>query len=157
MTTKTFWLFLLFWCEFVSLKTLCFKNKSISPSLSLTNMTSYTTLVNVDAEAAFKLTSFISQLLPAAEGQQFQNECKTLIDGLKTPELVNKILEQSKFVLALEEENGKVTYVSKFIIVDYNVLYLQLSMDAFNPCSPSYTLWVTTTTNWQLLSLLLHH
>jgi hypothetical protein len=78
-------------------------------------MASYTTLVNVDAETAHKLTLFVSQLLPSAEGQQFYNESKSLIDSVKTAELINKILEQSKYILAIDDETGKL-FVKKTIL-----------------------------------------
>lgn len=70
-------------------------------------MTSYTTLVNVDAEAAHKLSEFVAQLLPANESQQFFNDCKTLIDALNTPALISKLLEQTKLILSIEEESGE--------------------------------------------------
>ena len=70
-------------------------------------MTSYTTLVNIDAEAAQKLCAFVSELLPSTETQQFLTESKALIDALKTPELIKKILDQSKVIFAIEDESGE--------------------------------------------------
>ena len=70
-------------------------------------MTSYTTLVNVDAEAAHKLSEFVAQLLPVNESQQFFNDCKSLIDALNTPALISKLLEQTKLILSIEEESGE--------------------------------------------------
>lgn len=57
-------------------------------------MTSYTTLVNVDAEAATKLCHFVSTKMSPEKGPEFFGVCKELIETLKTEELIHKILEQ---------------------------------------------------------------
>lgn len=57
-------------------------------------MTSYTTLVNVDAEAATKLCHFVSTKMSPEQGSEFFGVCKELIETLKTEELIHKILEQ---------------------------------------------------------------
>lgn len=68
-------------------------------------MTTYTTLVNVDADIAKKLAFFISSRLLEENSTKFYEDCQKLIDEKKSAELVNKLLEQSEFILALEKDS----------------------------------------------------
>jgi hypothetical protein len=71
-------------------------------------MTTYTTLVNVDADTAQKLVSFISSKLDNSEqSQQFNQECLQLIETIAIPELVSKILEHNDVILSLDNDEGE--------------------------------------------------
>ena len=73
-------------------------------------MTSYTTLVNVDAETALKVSQFVSKLLPAAEQDSFLTECKTLIDSTKAGDLIEKILEHRDTIFnTLTDDDGMIS------------------------------------------------
>jgi hypothetical protein len=70
-------------------------------------MTTYTTLVNVDAESALKLASFIASKLPSPqESEQFSKECTELIEKMASHELVKKILQHNDIILSLESDDG---------------------------------------------------
>lgn len=78
-------------------------------------MTTYTTLVNVDADTAQKLASFIASKLDSAEStERFNAECLQLIEKAATQELVNKILEQNDIILSLDDEGGKGIHFCSF-------------------------------------------
>ncbi len=78
-------------------------------------MTTYTTLVNVDADTAQKLASFIASKLDSAEStERFNAECLQLIEKAATQELVNKILEQNDIILSLDDEGGKRVHFCSF-------------------------------------------
>jgi hypothetical protein len=70
-------------------------------------MASFTTLVNIDAQAAHKVCVFVSEQLIAAERETFIEQCNVLIGDQKTALLINKLLEKQDVILALEKENGK--------------------------------------------------
>jgi len=70
-------------------------------------MTTYTTLVNVDGDIAKKLAFFIASRLPEEESTKFYEDCQKLIEEVKSAELINKLLEQSEFILALESDSGE--------------------------------------------------
>lgn len=73
-------------------------------------MTTYTTLVNVDADTAQKLASFVASKLETAEQtERFNTECLQLIEKAASHDLVNKILEHNDIILSLENEEGKDT------------------------------------------------
>lgn len=63
-------------------------------------MSSYTTLVNVDADSAIKLSSLVAQLLPTEDVDAFMNECKNLIVEQKTQAFIEKILTKKDFILS---------------------------------------------------------
>jgi translation initiation factor 3 subunit M len=68
-------------------------------------MASYTTLVNVDADSAIKLSSLISQILPTEDVETFMNECQNLIDSQKTQAFIEKILTKKDFILSEDNNN----------------------------------------------------
>jgi hypothetical protein len=71
-------------------------------------MTSYTTLVNVDADSAQKLATFIASKLPTeAANKQFLQECMQFIEKASSHDLVNKLLEQNEIILSLEKDEGE--------------------------------------------------
>lgn len=82
-------------------------------------MTTYTTLVNVDADTAQKLASFIASKLPTPEASnQFNQECLQLIEKLSSQALVSKLLEQNEIILALESnEEVEGCYQALFSII----------------------------------------
>ena len=71
-------------------------------------MSSFTTLVNTDIDAAQKLTEFIATLLPTEQQQSFTTQSNQLIDNGRAHEVVMNLLEQSHLILALESDEGKV-------------------------------------------------
>lgn len=68
-------------------------------------MASFTTLVNVDADTASKLCHMISQLM-VADGEQYFNTCRGMIESNQTDALIEKIMEQKDVILALDSEIG---------------------------------------------------
>lgn len=66
-------------------------------------MSSYTTLVNVDAEAVHKIISCIAQLMPKDEGEAFFEECNAFAEGLDANKLINKLLEKQELIFAMEQ------------------------------------------------------
>ena len=72
---------------------------------SIWNMSSYTTLVNVDRDTPVKLAHFVSQLLPA-NSQEFYTECNDLIEKSEVVPLIKKILDQSEYLLAMDRDTG---------------------------------------------------
>ena len=74
-------------------------------------MASYTTLVNVDAEAATKVSSFVAKLIPTG-GEAFLSECQSAITSRNTADLIKKILEQQEVVFAMDNDSGKIMFNS---------------------------------------------
>lgn len=80
-------------------------------------MTTYTTLVNVDADTASKLAFFIASKLPTPEATElFNKECLELIQKVASQELVNKLLEQNDIILSLENNEGKHNFLLSYLI-----------------------------------------
>lgn len=69
-------------------------------------MTSSTTLVNIDAEAAQKLASFIASKLPTEDSASYLAACESHIQKLQAAELISKFLEKSNAILSLDREDG---------------------------------------------------
>ncbi len=70
---------------------------------------SYTTLVNIDADAALKLSEYISSKLSSVEeGAAYLAECRKHIESAKSQPLVNKFLEQHNVLLNLESDEGRI-------------------------------------------------
>lgn len=67
-------------------------------------MSSYTTLVNVDADTATKLAQFISQLVGGNDGNEFNAACKSLITDAKTEDLIAKFLTKRAAIFAMDNE-----------------------------------------------------
>ena len=70
-------------------------------------MSSFTTLVNTDADAAQKLASHVAMLLPTEQSEHFMSQCNTLIDAVKANELVMKFLEHSAVIFNAGTDDGK--------------------------------------------------
>lgn len=70
-------------------------------------MSSHTTLVNIDADTAIKVATFISQQISdGAQAKAYLTECSSLIDSAQTQPLIAKLLEQKDNILAMENESG---------------------------------------------------
>ena len=67
-------------------------------------MSSYTTLVNVDADTPTKLAQFISQLVGGNDGNEFNAACKALITEAKTEDLIAKFLAKKAAIFAMEHD-----------------------------------------------------
>lgn len=77
-------------------------------------MTSYTTLVNVDADIAERVANYLSILLKG-EGQAFLASCKTYVQTSATHELVMKFMETTNTILTINEKgNCQYNYRSYF-------------------------------------------
>jgi hypothetical protein len=74
-------------------------------SLTLAIMTSFTTLVNVDAEIATKVSLFISKLL---KSELYYRECEDLIKQQNTSELIMKYLTSIDILFTIENDKGKI-------------------------------------------------
>lgn len=68
-------------------------------------MTSFTTLVNVDAEIATKVSLFISKLL---KSELYYRECEDLIKQQNTSELIMKYLTSIDILFTIENDKGKI-------------------------------------------------
>ena len=70
-------------------------------SLALSDkMEAYTTMINVDYEAALKVAGTISLLIDGEEGPKFMTECQGLIEGGNLPDLISKILSKQDVLFA---------------------------------------------------------
>ena len=67
-------------------------------------MTSFTTLVNVDAEIATKVSLFISKLI---NSEDYYHQCEELIKQQNTSELINLYLTSIENLFAIENDKGK--------------------------------------------------
>ncbi len=67
---------------------------------------SYATLVLIDKETSNNLVSFIGNRLEN-DSAEFTSRCAELIAANKGLELVNAVLAKSKYIMALEAEQGK--------------------------------------------------
>lgn len=105
-------------------------------------MTTYTTLVNVDGDIAKKLAYFISSRLPEEESAKFYADCQALIANQKSGDLVNKLLEQSEFILALENDSGE-SFPFHFVFpkIEPSFCCLQRLKVVSNHCFPFYIVW----------------
>lgn len=70
-------------------------------------MASYTTLVNIDADAALKLSQFIAKLLPNDESDAFKATAEKYIQELKIQEIIMHLLTKNEYILGLEDDSGK--------------------------------------------------
>lgn len=70
-------------------------------------MTSSTTLVNIDAEAAQKLASFIASKLSGEDSTSYLAACESYIEKVQASELISKFLEKSTVILSLDSDDGK--------------------------------------------------
>jgi len=68
-------------------------------------MSSSTTLVNIDAEAAQKLASFIASKLSGEDSASYLATCETHIQKQQASELINKFLEKSTVILSLDSDD----------------------------------------------------
>jgi len=67
-------------------------------------MTSFTTLVNVDAEIATKVSLFISKLI---KSEEYYHQCEDLIKQQNTSELIMKYLASIDTLFTIENDKGK--------------------------------------------------
>jgi hypothetical protein len=68
-------------------------------------MASNTSLVSVDAaDSARTLNEFFSHF--GGDDDAFVNECKGLVDGLKTEALIDKYLAHADDLISLDNERG---------------------------------------------------
>jgi translation initiation factor 3 subunit M len=67
-------------------------------------MSSYTTLVNVDADTAPKLVQIIASLLDSTSSSTFITQCNELIDNTNTSLLIDVILQKKEVIFDLEKE-----------------------------------------------------
>ena len=67
-------------------------------------MSSYTTLVNVDADTAPKLVQIIASLLDTNDSNGFLTQCNELINTTKTSELVDVILSKKELLFNIEKD-----------------------------------------------------
>ena len=84
---------------------LCGSPVKLNISLTLAIMTSFTTLVNVDAEIATKVSLFISKLL---KSELYYRECEDLIKQQNTSELIMKYLTSIDILFTIENDKGKI-------------------------------------------------
>jgi hypothetical protein len=108
-------------------------------------MTTYTTLVNVDANIAKTLADFIASRLPEEESAKFYKDCQALIADKKSGDLVNKLLEQSEFILALEKDSGEIiVFLLLLCVHGLNTFHCsQRSKVVSNRCFPYCITWET--------------
>lgn len=69
-------------------------------------MTSYTTIVNVDAESTATSVARLIANLIGPDGAKFTSECATLIEATQTAELISKYLEHASVIFSQESEKG---------------------------------------------------
>jgi translation initiation factor 3 subunit M len=67
-------------------------------------MSSFTTLVNVDADTAPKLVQIIAGLLEGNNSNIFLTKCNALVENTKTAELIDEILEKRDILFSLEKD-----------------------------------------------------
>jgi hypothetical protein len=87
-------------------------------------MTSFTTLVNIDAQAANKLAAFIASKLPGEESNTFKITCDDLIGKAETQSLMNNLLDKIQTILTLEDDLGKIY----FHFFQSNYIYNKISI-----------------------------
>ncbi|KAJ1417323.1 hypothetical protein B484DRAFT_400879 [Ochromonadaceae sp. CCMP2298] len=72
---------------------------------SESNMASYTTLVNVDADIATKVCTFVSRLVGAEEGPAYLEVCKDFIEKRQTKQLIAQLLSKAELILDMESNS----------------------------------------------------
>lgn len=66
---------------------------------------SFTTLVNIDAEATTKVVDFIGSMLGASR-EHFVKDCSALLEKEQSEGLMEKFLEATSLILDLETDAG---------------------------------------------------
>lgn len=69
-------------------------------------MTSFTTLVNIDANTGSKLAKFISSKLAAEEAEGFVKQQEAFFAGQKTKESIELFLSKLDVILGLPSDQG---------------------------------------------------
>lgn len=77
-------------------------------------MTSFTTLVNIDANTGSKLAKFISSKLAAEEAEGFVKQQEAFFAGKKTKESIELFLSKVDVILGLPSDQGASRVVVRF-------------------------------------------
>merc|ERR1719498_1435939 len=67
-------------------------------------MEAYSTLLNVDVEAASKLAAFIAEILPEDAKEAYFEECSSLVQQSRSYDLLVKFLDQSGIILTSDAD-----------------------------------------------------
>lgn len=84
-------------------------------------MTSYATLINIDVDIAQKLVSLVASQTTEQDRQTFKQECKDMIDGLQTQNLIEKILPFTENVLQTQSGEEIESFVQAILSIVYSL------------------------------------